>query len=237
MKGHLAKALVCVLLLLITACGNDSPKSPDDRQTPTPGGTVAPTFDVSAALGEDPDASQRAAQLMQIQEPTRTEECMVDPKTPGLMTPDEFKESLPCVVSLFPWPASRQMDMELYAQLAFGDDADQWRFPPDYRFTTIETFNQCAWFSTWLEAVERGDADTQEAAELVIVYVIPAYPETIPGYPADLDSPDWRGFIIEIGKSVQLGDPSVLQQWMPGTCPLSPWASPEAIVYYVRRED
>ncbi|MCO5215267.1 MAG: hypothetical protein M9950_03820 [Thermomicrobiales bacterium] len=58
--------------------------------------------------------------------------------------------------------------MDLYVQQAWGEDINEWRFPPDYRYTTTESLNQCAWFSTWLDAQEQGDQDTQKAAELVI---------------------------------------------------------------------
>ena len=237
MRRVVAVPLVLILCLavIMSGCGADpdssDPTQAPERQTPTPGGTIAPTIDLSSALGENPDAEARASELLPITGRSDMKDCRTQVDPNELLSEEELFEALPCFVTLFPWPAGMQLDIAAYRAVAFVDDGEEWMFPPATLYQIAEGTNACAWYRTWLSAVDNGLTDQQEAAELMIVYVIPAYPETIPGFPAELDTADTRGFHAEIGKSVQLGDSSTLRQWLPGVCPFETWqiATPEAI--------
>ncbi|MER3486618.1 MAG: hypothetical protein C4345_12285 [Chloroflexota bacterium] len=116
------------------------------------------------------------------------------------------------------------IDLEVVIQRWFDQATKEGgaAFEVGLEFTQLTIFNQCAWYLTWLEARQNGDAATEAAALDVTLNIIPNYLTVIPGIPQIYD-PAMATHDREIATRASLGDPSLVQLYVESKCQNKPW--------------
>jgi hypothetical protein len=160
--------------------------------------------------------------------PASTTPCQPEGEAMGhsrFANPEQYARNLRCAVTLFGWPPGKVIDVEVVIQRWFDRATQEGGagFEVGLEFTQMMIFNRCAWYLTWLEARQNGDAATEAAALDVMLKIIPNYESVITGFPANVFSP---GSITKIREEVtraSLGDPSLVQQFVDVQCRAIPW--------------
>jgi hypothetical protein len=114
----------------------------------------------------------------------------------------------------FAWPEGYDPDVEAIVARYLDDAPTDSRFQAGMAYTVLGGYNQCAWYQTWLDASESGDAETEGQALQVMTEVIPYFPNHDPS-----PSPH----LLELAASAAEGDPDMVQQSVTANCPGMLW--------------
>lgn len=138
--------------------------------------------------------------------------------------PEQYARNLRCAVNLFGWPPGKYPDLDVIIQRWFDQATKEGgaAFEVGLEFTQMTIFNRCAWYLTWLEARQNGDAATEAAALDVMLNIIPNYLTVIPGIPQIYD-PGMANLVREEVTRASLGDPSLVQRFVDSPCRNVPW--------------
>jgi len=173
--------------------------------------TVGPT--ATAAAG-----SSQVLAISTISEHT----CIPEGDKAGVMNLDQYLNNFECIVSYYPWPMDRRVDMDAYRNYFSKDPVG---FGPGYQYAGMNTFNTCAWYETWLDANQAGNDQRAARALDIMINIIPNYSEVIPGYPVD-DLGTGENDLTR-AESAALGDPRQIQDYVNSQCGWLPeWQGP-----------
>lgn len=240
---------LAVVLPLLAACVNASSPEPTRQSgpvgtSPTPSATgLLPTrssAQSATAAASEPDSSRSsvtpapatAASTGQAGTartavagagvPTSTGTvCRLAGDNRGFADADQFLANLTCVVQEFPWPQGRVADPAwIVAQIP---EAANSSFEVGFEYSIITTYNECAWYTTWLDARRSGDAAVEAQALAVITNVIPNYAAIVPNIPADLFDASTLRSQQEMAARAALGDPALVQEYVTGACQSIAW--------------
>lgn len=158
-------------------------------------------------------------QVMAYVTPDMDGHCPVEENAEGFMTFDQLSAAALCVSRLFGWPEGRYPDLAS----APNENYANGRFESGYQYTTVGSYDQCAWLGYWVDIQHTGgDRQKQEVAEYIVTN-LPNYANTIPGYPAGIQDASTTRFLQQITVSVQLGDVADVMQFTRYNCPEDGW--------------
>lgn len=126
---------------------------------------------------------------------------------------DELRDTLPCVASLFQWPANMVPDdAMLERSIQKAPDGGEARYERGYEFGVVSGLNTCSWYITWIEARQAGDAELESEALAYMTDVIPHYSTQVPGFSSTALDPSVTRWHEDVADKASLGDPTLVQE-------------------------
>ncbi len=119
---------------------------------------------------------------------------------------DQLAEAVRGAEDKFAWPGGYDPDIE---RIIEGIPSDNSRHQAGGEYTILGGYNRCAWYQTWLDAHESGDAATAADALYVMAEVIPYFPNL---------SPSPEPYLLEAAAAASEGDPDIVQQMVTVGC-------------------
>lgn len=127
----------------------------------------------------------------------------------GFYTFDELKQAVTQLLPSYDWPEHYQVTPDLmlsdFARMA--DQGATWQIP--YEYTLVGLYHQCAWEHAWLDAYRTSDAATMDKSVEQLRTVALENPNMDPTY---------KNYLERLIDSAELGDPTIIQQGLDGTC-------------------
>lgn len=201
MTLSLTKTLRTVLMLIVftslVACSNDSNSDPTESPN-------SPSSDAESTPSHSTSLVAASSCL-----PDGDEDLKVD----------ELRETLPCVVSLFQWPANMEPDdAMLERSIQKAPDGGEARYERGYEFGVVSGLNTCAWYITLIDARQAGDAELEDEALAYMTNIIPNYSTLIPGFSETALDPSVIQWQEDVAEKASLGDPSLVQDTVEHNC-------------------
>ncbi len=134
-----------------------------------------------------------------------------------VLSSDQFRKALLCSVNDFQWPEGKYPDIP-WIMGAEATSPYTWTYQIGFEHTQLGAINQCAWYTTWLEARKGGNEALARQALTAMTEVIPNFGVVIPGYPPDGKSGGTVRRDMEIAAAARLGDPSKVQHFVETSC-------------------
>ncbi len=128
----------------------------------------------------------------------------------GFYTYDEFVRGVEWAIGQFEWPPNVTITSDLIlAQPQGSHDPRRDRFQVGLETGMVQMWHHCAWLGTWLDALRTGDSALQDESLAIASSGFDIGPSMSPGSQA---------FIDGMLQKAELGDPSVVQQFIDANC-------------------
>lgn len=130
---------------------------------------------------------------------------------------EQYRAALECSFVAFEWPDGKYPDIDRMMQPE-EESPYVWNYQIGLEHTQLGSGNTCAWYMTWLEARQSGEAELEQEALHHIVDVVPNYGTLIDGYPTDAKTGGTLQRDVDIAAAASLGDPSLVQNYVDRNC-------------------
>ena len=217
-----------ILVGILGGCGGGSTPAPTIAPSPVSTLTSAPVPTTSPSIarttsmaspiiaGTTTNSASVALTDATSADAAMTSDCLLadDP----YMTGEQVVDAIGCANTRFSWPDGYGISMDFVTEMMTADPTALTE--NGYEFTFLSIWNQCAWYSSWLDARSDGDAVAEQEALRIITDVIPRFPDVIPDFPSNV----WTSGsgIAEESRSIAnkalLGDPSAVQSFVEFNC-------------------